>query len=98
MIGITYTVYCTSYTLAWTKVGWPDYFYWQNRDRKTLRRINKLITDAQRSPFEGIGKPEPLRENLSGYWSRRIDESNRLVYWVDNEQLTIISCRYHYEK
>ena len=85
-------------SLAWTKVGWADYVYWQNQDRKTLRRINKLITDAQRSPFEGIGKPEPLRENLSGYWSRRIDESNRLVYWVDDGQLTIISCRYHYEK
>jgi len=85
-------------SLAWTKVGWADYVYWQNQDRKTLRRINKLITDAQRSPFEGIGKPEPLRENLSGYWSRRIDESNRLVYWVDDDQLTIISCRYHYEK
>jgi len=85
-------------SLAWTKVGWTDYVYWQNQDRKTLRRVNKLIANAQRSPFEGIGKPEPLRENLSGYWSRRIDESNRLVYWVDNKLLTIISCRYHYEK
>jgi toxin YoeB len=82
--------------LAWTKEAWDDYVYWQSQDRKTLRRINKLITDTQRTPFEGIGKPEPLKENLSGFWSRRIDESNRLVYVIDDSQLTIISCRYHY--
>ena len=70
--------------------------YWQTQDKKTLKRINRLIQDAQRSPFTGIGKPEPLKENLSGFWSRRIDESNRLVYAVDDGQLTIISCRYHY--
>ena len=63
-----------------------------------LKRINKLITDTKRSPFDGIGKREPLKENLSGFWSRRIDESNRLVYAVDDNRLTIISCRYHYEK
>ena len=84
--------------LTWTKEAWSDYTYWQNRDKKTLKRINKLILDTQRSPLEGIGKPESLRENLSGFWSRRIDESNRLVYAVDDNQLTIISCRYHYEK
>ncbi|MDM3870557.1 Txe/YoeB family addiction module toxin [Porticoccus sp. W117] len=84
--------------LAWTREAWSDYIYWQSQDRKTLRRINKLITDAKRSPFSGIGKPEPLKENLSGFWSRRIDESNRLVYIVDDKRLTIISCRYHYEK
>ncbi len=83
--------------LAWTKEAWRDYIYWQRQDKKTLKRINKLISDTQRTPFEGIGKPEPLKENLSGFWSRRIDESNRLVYVVDNNQLTIISCRYHYE-
>jgi toxin YoeB len=83
--------------LAWTNEAWGDYIYWQGQDKKTLKRINKLITDAQRSPFEGVGKPEPLKENLSGFWSRRIDESNRLVYVVDGNQLTIISCRYHYE-
>ena len=82
--------------LAWTKEAWKDYLYWQNQDRKTLRRINTLISDTLRSPFAGIGKPEPLKENLSGFWSRRIDETNRLVYAVDANQLTIISCRYHY--
>ena len=82
--------------LSWTKEAWSDYIYWQHQDKKTLKRINKLITDTQRSAFDGIGKPEPLKENLAGFWSRRIDESNRLVYAVDDNQLTIISCRYHY--
>ena len=84
--------------LLWTKESWADYIYWQGQDSKTLKRINRLVADTQRSPFEGIGKPEPLKENLSGFWSRRIDSSNRLVYVVDDNQLTIISCRYHYEK
>ena len=84
--------------LLWTKESWADYIYWQDQDRKTLKRINRLVTDTQRSPFEGIGKPEQLKENLSGFWSRRIDGSNRLVYAVNDNQLTIISCRYHYEK
>ena len=84
--------------LSWTKEAWSDYLYWQGQDRKTLRRINKLIADTERNPFEGIGKPEPLKENLSGFWSRRIDETNLLVYTVDDGQLTIISCRYHYAK
>jgi len=66
--------------------------------RGGVRRINQLIVDVQRSPFEGIGKPEPLKENLAGFWSRRIDETNRLVYMVDDGQLTIIACSYHYEK
>jgi len=84
--------------LAWTKEAWSDYIYWQGQDKKTLKlkRINKLISDAKRNPFEGIGKPEPLKENLAGFWSRRIDDSNRLVYAVDDSKLTIISCRYHY--
>ncbi|MFT2092143.1 Txe/YoeB family addiction module toxin [Paraglaciecola sp. 2405UD69-4] len=82
--------------LAWTDEAWSDYVYWQSQDKKTLKRINKLIYDSKRSPFEGIGKPEPLKENLSGFWSRRIDETNRLVYAVSDSYLTIISCRYHY--
>jgi len=82
--------------LCWTDEAWGDYLWWQSQDRKTLKRINRLIQDAMRSPFEGIGKLETLRENLSGFWSRRIDESNRLVYAVDDNRLTIISCRYHY--
>lgn len=84
--------------LAWTKEGWLDYLYWQTQDRKTLKRINKLILDTQRSPFSGLGKPELLKENLSGFWSRRIDDTNRLVYAVDDDQITIIACRYHYGK
>ncbi|MDC5839596.1 Txe/YoeB family addiction module toxin [Vibrio europaeus] len=82
--------------LSWTDDAWGDYLYWQTQDKKTLKRINKLINDVKRSPFEGIGKPELLKENLSGLWSRRIDDTNRLVYAVDDQAITIISCRYHY--
>ncbi|MGS2719422.1 Txe/YoeB family addiction module toxin [Paraglaciecola aestuariivivens] len=82
--------------LAWTDEAWNDYFYWQGQDKKTLKRINRLISETQCSPFEGIGKPEPLKETLSGFWSRRIDETNRLVYAVSDSYLTVISCRYHY--
>lgn len=82
--------------LAWTDEAWKDYIYWQSQDKKTLKRINKLIQTTKNLPFEGIGKPEPLKENLSGFWSRRIDETHRLVYAVDDDYLTIISCRYHY--
>jgi len=71
--------------------------YWQGQDRKTLKRINLLIKDIIRSPFAGIGKPEALKENLSGYWSRRIDETNRLVYAVEDNQIVIIGCRFHYD-
>jgi toxin YoeB len=83
--------------LAWGSKAWQDYLYWQSQDRKTLKRINRLIQDTLSHPFEGVGKPEPLKENLSGFWSRRIDETNRLIYAVDENYLTIISCRYHYE-
>lgn len=82
--------------LAWTDEAWDDYVYWQTQDKKTLKRINKLIKATKKTPFEGIGKPESLKENLSGFWSRRIDDTNRLVYAVDDNYLTIISCRYHY--
>lgn len=82
--------------LAWTNDAWADYVYWQGQDKKTLKRINKLITDTKRTPFEGIGKPEPLKENLSGFLSRRVDDSNRLVYAVSDSHITVISCRYHY--
>lgn len=82
--------------LVWTDEAWQDYLYWQTQDKKTLKRINLLINDTKRSPFAGIGKPEPLKENLSGFWSRRIDDTNRLVYAVADQALTIISCRYHY--
>lgn len=82
--------------LCWTAAAWSDYLYWQPQDKKTLQRINRLIQETQRHPFEGIGKPEALKENLAGFWSRRIDDTNRLVYAVDDGRLTIISCRYHY--
>jgi len=83
--------------LTWTLVAWEDYLFWQQHERKQLKRVNRLIRDCMRSPFEGIGKPEPLRENLSGFWSRRIDEEHRLVYTVDGDALVILACRYHYE-
>lgn len=72
-----------------------DYVYWQGQDRKTLKRINQLIKEAQRTPFEGIGKPEPLVGNLTGFWSRRIDDANRVVYEATEDQVNIVACRYH---
>lgn len=80
----------------WFEEAWEDYLYWQSQDKKTLKRINALLKDTERSPFEGIGKPEPLKGELSGFWSRRIDETNRLVYRVENGVLEILSCRGHY--
>lgn len=83
--------------LAWTSEGWEDYLYWQAQDRKTLTRINILIEDILRdSPFDGIGKPEPLKHVLAGIWSRRIDEANRLLYIANDQYVTIIQARYHY--
>jgi toxin YoeB len=79
-----------------TDEAWGDYLYWQTQDRKTLKRINDLIRDVDRDPFTGIGKPEPLKHSLAGCWSRRIDETNRLVYTVIDDELIIIACRYHY--
>lgn len=77
--------------------AWDDYLYWQETDRKTLRRINRLIIDAARSPSEGIGKPEPLRHSLAGWWSRRIDEEHRMVYRMKDDVLEIAQLRHHYE-
>lgn len=82
--------------VVWTNAAWSDYLYWQAQDKKTLKRINTLLREAMRDPEAEIGKPERLRENLSGFWSRRIDETHRLVYAVDPDQLVIIACRYHY--
>jgi len=82
---------------SWYDKAWDDYLYWQSQDKKTLKRINQLIRDVERDPFNGIGRPEPLKEDLSGFWSRRIDETNRLVYRVNGELLEILSCRGHYE-
>lgn len=83
--------------LIWTAQAREDYLYWQGQDRKTLKRINALIRDIQRGePFEGLGKPEPLKHFLTGVWSRRIDQEHRLVYLVDDTSITIIQARYHY--
>jgi toxin YoeB len=82
--------------LKFTDEGWEGYIHWQTQDKKTLKRINELIKAAQRDPFAGIGKPEALKHSLSGCWSRRIDETNRLVYEVQEDVLVIISCRHHY--
>ena len=82
--------------LLWNEDGWEDYLWWQTQDKKTLRRLNTLIRDMQRSPFEGLGKPEALKGDLSGWWSRRIDDENRIVYRVRDNALVIASCRSHY--
>lgn len=82
---------------SWYDKAWDDYLYWQSQDKKTLKRINQLIRDAERDPFSGIGKPEPLKGDLAGFWSRRIDDTNRLVYRINGELLEILSCKGHYE-
>lgn len=76
--------------------AWESYLYWQGQDKKTLKRINQLIQATCRTPFDGIGKPEPLKENLTGYWSRRIADDHRLIYRVTDTEIVIIACRYHY--
>ncbi len=76
--------------------GWEDYLFWQSENKKILKKINQLIKDILREPYEGIGKPEPLKFDLSGFWSRRIDQEHRIVYRVDNEELHIMACRHHY--
>ncbi|MCL2040261.1 MAG: Txe/YoeB family addiction module toxin [Bacteroidetes bacterium] len=80
-----------------TDEAWNDYQYWYENDKKMLKRINMLIKDIDRSPFEGIGKPEPLKANLQGYWSRRINDEHRIIYAVENEQIVYISFRFHYK-
>ena len=84
--------------LVFTESAWQDYLWFQEKDRQLLKRINQLIKDALRTPFGGVGKPEPLKADLSGYWSRRINDEHRLVYGVTKTDIVIISCRYHYTK
>jgi toxin YoeB len=84
--------------LTFTSSAWDDYQWFVEHDRKLLKRINQLIQDILRTPFEGIGKPEPLKGDLSGYWSRRINDEHRLVYTVKGDDLVVIACRYHYGK
>ena len=83
--------------VLWHEVAWEEHLWWQTQDKKTIRRINMLIKDMQRNPFEGIGKPEPLKGDLSGWWSRRIDDDNRIVYRVKDNALVIANCKNHYE-
>jgi len=83
--------------LMWLPGGWDDYLHWQKHDRKTLKRINELIRDTLRDPFSGIGKPEALKSNLRGWWSRRITQEHRLVYRIEGDLLIIMQCRFHYE-
>lgn len=82
---------------AFTDIGWEDYLYWQTEDRKTLCKINTLLKDIKRNGNEGIGKPEPLTGDLSGFWSRRINQKDRLIYALEMDQIIIIACRYHYD-
>lgn len=82
--------------LIFSENAWDDYLYWQRTDKKVLKRINQLISDIQRSAFEGVGKPEPLKHALSGYWSRRIDSEHRIVYRTDDDAVFIAQLRYHY--
>ena len=81
----------------WTDEAWDDYMYWFNQDKKTVKRINALIKDIDRDPYDGIGKPEHLKYDYQKFWSRRIDEVNRIVYRIENNEIFIISCRYHYD-
>jgi toxin YoeB len=82
--------------IFWDRTAWEDYQYWLTNDKKTLKKINRLIKECQRTPFAGTGKPEPLKENFAGFWSRRITGEHRLVYKVENNVLYIAQCRYHY--
>lgn len=82
--------------LSWAEHAWEDYLYWQDNDKKTLKRINALIKDISRHPYNGLGDPEPLRHHWSGYWSRRIDREHRIIYKVVDSTLYIAQCRFHY--
>lgn len=82
--------------LSWAEKAWEDYLYWQKTDKKVVKRINTLVKEIKRHAFEGLGDPEPLKHNWSGYWSRRMDREHRLVYKVENDTIFIVQCRYHY--
>lgn len=82
--------------IKWAQSAWEDYIYWQNTDKKITQKINLLIKDIMRHPFEGMGNPEPLKHNWSGFWSRRINKEHRLIYALEKEELLIAQCRFHY--
>ncbi|MEB3230860.1 MAG: Txe/YoeB family addiction module toxin [Leptolyngbyaceae bacterium] len=83
--------------LTFTESGWEDYLWFQATDKKLLKKINTLLQDVKRSPFDGLGKPEPLKANLSGYWSRRINSEHRLVYEIKDDSIIVVACRFHYQ-
>jgi toxin YoeB len=83
--------------LSFAELSWEDYLYWQRTDKKKLKRINSLLKDIKRNPFEGIGNPESLKHKYKGYWSRRIDKEHRLIYEVKDEEIRILKCRFHYD-
>ncbi len=85
-----------SRAISFTTSGWEDYLYWKQQNKQVLKKINRLVKDCQRNPFTGIGKPELLRNDLSGAWSRRITEEHRLVYLVVDDEIRVVGCRYHY--
>ena len=82
---------------VFTELSWEDYLYWQKNDKQKLKRINELLKDIVRNPYEGIGKPEPLKFNCAGFWSRRIDEEHRLIYRIIDDEIQIVKCRFHYD-
>ena len=82
---------------VFTELSWEDYCYWQKNDKQKMKRINERLKDISRNPFEGIGKPEPLKFNYAGFWSRRIDEEHKLIYRVIDDEIQIVKCRFHYE-
>lgn len=83
--------------LVFTELSWEDYLYWQKNDKQKLKRINELLKDISRNPYEGIGKPEALKFNYAGFWSRRIDEEHRLIYRISDDEIQIVKCRFHYD-
>ena len=83
--------------IIWSEKSWDDYLYWQNTDKQLVKKINQLIKDIQRDPFDGIGKPEALKFNYAGFWSRRIDEEHRLIYRIVDDEIQIVKCRFHYD-
>ena len=82
--------------ISFSERAWEEFQYWMGQDKKTVKRITALLKDISRSPFEGIGKPEPLTGNLAGFWSRRINDKDRLIYKIDDENIYVLACRYHY--
>jgi len=83
--------------LVFTELSWEDYLFWQKNDKQKLKRINELLKDIYRHPYDGIGNPEPLKFNYAGFWSRRIDEEHKLIYRVDDDEIQIAKCRFHYD-